>query len=90
MCMAEYHGPGMTVGGPHCPFYNTGHVLILPPWEGAPTKGQGVSLQRLSLSNYNKEEGAREQGKGKGDLFQLTIDEPQWWGARVCGLGWFI
>jgi hypothetical protein len=30
--MAEYHGPGMTVGGLHGSFYNTGHVLILPPW----------------------------------------------------------
>jgi hypothetical protein len=55
-----------------------------------PTKGQGVSIQRLSSNNYNKEEQAREQGEGKGDLFQLTIDESQRWGARVFGLGWFL
>jgi hypothetical protein len=59
-------------------------------WEGAPTKGQGVSIQRLSSSSYNKKEQARVQGEGKGDLFQLTEDEPQRWGVRVFGLGWFL
>jgi hypothetical protein len=28
----------------------------LGAWERAPTKGQGVSIQKLSTSNYNKEE----------------------------------
>jgi hypothetical protein len=57
--MAEYHGLGMTVGGPHGPFNDTGHVLIfasLRAWEGTPSKGQGVSIQKLSSNNYNKEE----------------------------------
>jgi hypothetical protein len=33
---------------------------------------------------------SQAQGAGKGDLFQLKIDEPQQWGARVFGLGGFL
>jgi hypothetical protein len=35
-------------------------------------------------------EQSKTQGAGKGDLFQLTIDEPQQWGTRVFGLGGFL
>jgi hypothetical protein len=30
-------------------------------------------------------EQSQAQGAGKGDLFQLTTDEPQGWGTRVFG-----
>jgi hypothetical protein len=33
---------------------------------------------------------SKAQGAGKGDLFQLTVDEPQSWGTRVFGLGEFL
>jgi hypothetical protein len=35
-------------------------------------------------------EWSKAQEAGKGDLFQLTIDEPQRWGTRVFGLGRFL
>jgi hypothetical protein len=85
--MAEYHGTGMTVGGLHGPFYNTGHVLTLPFWglgKGHPYKGQGVSIQTLSSNLFNGNERSKAQGAGKRDLFQLTIDEPRW-GTRISG-----
>jgi hypothetical protein len=40
-------------------------------------KGQGVSIQRLSSNLFNMNEQSKAQGAGKGDLFQLRIDEPQ-------------
>jgi hypothetical protein len=77
--MAEYRETGMTVGGLHGPFYNTGHVLILPlhGLEKGPSKGQGVSIQKLSSNLFNMNKQSKAQGARKGDLFQLTIDEPQ-------------
>jgi hypothetical protein len=48
--------------------------LIFSLWgfeKGPSHKGQGVSVQRLSL------------GSGKRDLLQLTIDKPQRWGIFV-------
>jgi hypothetical protein len=33
---------------------------------------------------------SKAQGAGKGDLFQLTIDESQQWGTRVFRLGGFL
>jgi hypothetical protein len=48
MYMAEYHGTWTTVGGLHDPFYDTGHVLILPLWglgKGPPPKAR-VSVFR--------------------------------------------
>jgi hypothetical protein len=56
---------------------------------GAP-KSQGVSSQRLSSNLFNLSERSKAQGAGKGDLFQLTIDEPQRWGTGVFGLGGFL
>jgi hypothetical protein len=91
--MAEYHGTGMTVGGLHGHFYDTGHVLILSlwgAWKGALPKGQGVSIQRLSSKLFNMNEWSKAQGAGKGDFFQLTIGEPQKWGTGVFGLGGFL
>jgi hypothetical protein len=44
-------------------------------WKRAPPKDQGVSIQRLS-NPFNMNERTKAQGAGKGDLFQLTIDEP--------------
>jgi hypothetical protein len=44
--------------------------------ERAPSKGQGVSIQRLSSNLFNMNERSKAQGAGKGDLFQLTTDEP--------------
>jgi hypothetical protein len=78
MCMTEYHGPGMTVGPSWSFLQYWLCVDFASPgaWEGTPTKGQGVSIQRLSSSNYNKKEHARGQGERRGDLFQL-IDEAQ-------------
>jgi hypothetical protein len=35
-------------------------------------------------------EQSKAQGAGKGDLFQLTIAEPQQWGTRVFRLGGFL
>jgi hypothetical protein len=35
-------------------------------------------------------EWSKAQGAGKGDLFQLTIGEPQRWGTRVFSLGGFL
>jgi hypothetical protein len=35
-------------------------------------------------------EWSKAQGEGKGNLFQLTTDEPQRWGTRVFGLGGFL
>jgi hypothetical protein len=40
-------------------------------------KGQGISIQRLSSNLFNMNERSKAQGAGKGDPFQLTIDEPQ-------------
>jgi hypothetical protein len=47
MYMAEYHGTGMTVGGLHGPFYDTGHIAFasLGAWEGPPPKAR-VSVFR--------------------------------------------
>jgi hypothetical protein len=58
--------------------------------ERVPLKGQGVSIQRLSSNLFNMNEWSKAQGAGKGDLFQLTIDEPQRWGTRVFRLGGFL
>jgi hypothetical protein len=90
--MAEYYRPGMTVGASwsFLQYWSCVDFAFLGAWEGVPSKGQGVSVQRLSSSSYNKEERARQQGEGKGDLFPLTTDEPQRWGFRVYGLGWFL
>jgi hypothetical protein len=76
--MAEYCRTGMTVGGLHGPFCDTGHVSILPLWglRKGLHKGQGVSIQRLSSNLFNMNEQSKAQVAGKGDLFQL-IDEPQ-------------
>jgi hypothetical protein len=67
----------MTVGGLHGPFYDTGHVLILP-LQGL---GKGPTPQRpgcqYSEAIFNKNKWSKAQGAVKGDLFQLTIDEPQ-------------
>jgi hypothetical protein len=35
-------------------------------------------------------ERSKAQGAGKGDLFQLTIDEPQRWGTRFFRLRGFL
>jgi hypothetical protein len=43
----------------------------------------------LSSNLFNMNECSKAQGTGKGDLFQLTIDEPQW-GTRIFGLGGFL
>jgi hypothetical protein len=43
----------------------------------SPRKVQGVSIQRLSSNLFNMKEQSQAQGAGKGDLFQLTTDEPQ-------------
>jgi hypothetical protein len=51
----------------------------------SPRKGQGVSILRLSSNLFNMKEQSQAQGAGKGDLFQLTTDEPQGWGTRVFG-----
>jgi hypothetical protein len=43
MCMTEYRGTGMNLGGLHGPFYDSGHVSILPLWglgEGPPPKAR--------------------------------------------------
>jgi hypothetical protein len=53
-------------------------------------KGQGVSIQRLSSNLFNMNEQSQAQGAGKGDLFQLTVDETQQWGTRVFRLGGFL
>jgi hypothetical protein len=58
--------------------------------ERVPLKGQGVSIQRLSSNLFNMNEWSKAQGAGKGDLFQLTIGEPQRWGTRVFSLGGFL
>jgi hypothetical protein len=44
--------------------------------ERGPHKGQGVSIQGLSSNLFNMNEWSKAQGGRKGDLFQLTIDEP--------------
>jgi hypothetical protein len=61
--MAEYRETGMTVGGLHGPFYNTGHVLILPlhGLEKGPSKGQGVSIQKLSSNLFNMNSSLRHR-----------------------------
>jgi hypothetical protein len=46
-------------------------------WKGATPKGQSVSIQWFSSNLFNMNEWSKAQGAGKGDLFQLTIDEPQ-------------
>jgi hypothetical protein len=68
-------------------------VSILPlqgAWKGALPKGQGISIQRLSSNLFNMNKWSKAQGGGKGDLFQLTINEPQRWGTGVFGLGGFL
>jgi hypothetical protein len=76
--MVEYRGTGKTVGGLHGPFYDIGHVSILPLWvlERALPKAQGVSIQSVSSNHFNMNERSKAQGTGKGDPFQLTVDEP--------------
>jgi hypothetical protein len=52
-------------------------ILPLQELEKGPSKGQGVSIQKLSSNLFNMNKQSKAQGARKGDLFQLTIDEPQ-------------
>jgi hypothetical protein len=77
--MAEYCRTGMTVGV----FMVLSTTLIMCRFclsrglERVSPKGRGISIQRLSSNLFNMNERSKAQGAGKGDPFQLTIDEPQ-------------
>jgi hypothetical protein len=65
--MAEYHRPGMTVGGPHDPFYNTDHVLISPPQglgKGPPPKAR-VSVSEAILKQLQQKGVSQKTRRGK-------------------------
>jgi hypothetical protein len=79
--------------GLHGPFYDTGHVLILPLCglgKGPPPQRSGCLYSEAVFEPLLLNDQSKAQGAGKGDLFQLTIDEPQRWGTRVFRLGGFL
>jgi hypothetical protein len=55
-------------------------------WKRAPLKGQGVSVQKLSSNLFNINKWSKAQGPRKGDLFQLTRDEPH--NGELGSSGW--
>jgi hypothetical protein len=57
MCMAEYRGTGMTVGGLHGPFYDAGHVSILSLWglEKGPHQRPGCQYSEALFKSLQHE-----------------------------------